>query len=382
MEISRGKKSGAQKVILYAPEGWGKSTAASKMPDTVFIDAEGSTKMLDVARIEADYSDWNNILKAVDYINEESPGACKTLVIDTIDWVEQACINRLNEKHHTDNVLTLDYGKGSQFVHAEFGKLLIRLDKLIEKGVNVVLLAHALMRKQELPEEMGAFDRWELKLQSKQVKAQLKEWADAVLFGNYKTIVVKDTKTKSNKAQGGKRVIYTTHAATWDAKNRHDMPEVMDLDYDELNRYLFSATRTVPETRENAKNERETSENAEKPSKTAPKTSKTASEKPPKQQRGPDLGTSFTPEQIRERAEKTKSLDIDPELKALMLRDNVADWDIQGAVSTLKNCPYAAITPITEYSAEFVKNTLVNKWDGVLRRIKKINTEMEVPFGD
>lgn len=377
MQISRGKKTGAQKIILYAPEGWGKTTAASKMPEPIFIDTEGSTKMLDVVRLEADYSEWNNILKAVDYILEQSPGACQTLVIDTTDWAEQACINMLNTKHHTDNILTLDYGKGSQFVHAEFNKLLIRLDKLIEKGVNVVLLAHALMRKQELPEEMGAFDRWELKLQSKQVKAQLKEWADAVLFGNYKTIVVKDSKTKSNKAQGGKRVIYTAHSATWDAKNRHSMPEVMDLNYEELNRYLFSGTGAVPENKESVPKEPESVQKIEKKDEKTPKSSE-KSKKADNSEKKPS-NNDFSEEELKARAEGIKKLEgIPPELKKLMLQSNVTEWDLQGAVGALKN-PYDSSTPIREYSESFLNGMMAN-WDKVVKKVEKIRDSEEIPF--
>ena len=50
MEITRGKIQSAKKVVVYGPEGIGKSTFASQFPDPLFIDTEGSTKDLDVAR--------------------------------------------------------------------------------------------------------------------------------------------------------------------------------------------------------------------------------------------------------------------------------------------------------------------------------------------
>ena len=81
----------------------------------------------------------------------------------------------------------------------------------------------------ELPDETGGFDVWGLKL-SKQCAPLLKEWPDALLFINYKTYVVA-TDTNSHKAQGGKRVIYTSHSPVWDAKNRHNLPEELDLSY-------------------------------------------------------------------------------------------------------------------------------------------------------
>ena len=45
------------------------------------------------------------------------------------------------------------------------------------------------MRKFEQPDELGAYDRWELKL-DKNTAPLVKEWADMVLFANYKTVVV------------------------------------------------------------------------------------------------------------------------------------------------------------------------------------------------
>ena len=49
----------------------------------------------------------------------------------------------------------------------EIGRFLNSLDELIELGINVVLTAHAQLRKFEQPDEMGAYDRWELKLGKK-----------------------------------------------------------------------------------------------------------------------------------------------------------------------------------------------------------------------
>ncbi len=42
-------------------------------------------------------------------------------------------------------------------------------------GINVVLTAHAQMRKFEQPDEMGAYDRWELKL-GKKTRPRLPRW--------------------------------------------------------------------------------------------------------------------------------------------------------------------------------------------------------------
>ena len=50
MNITRGKVKTAIKMLVYGPEGVGKTTFAAQMPGAVFIDTEGSTKHMDVAR--------------------------------------------------------------------------------------------------------------------------------------------------------------------------------------------------------------------------------------------------------------------------------------------------------------------------------------------
>ena len=47
------------------------------------------------------------------------------------------------------------------------GVFLNKLSDVAEMGINVVLTAHAKIVKFEQPDEMGAYDRWELKLGNK-----------------------------------------------------------------------------------------------------------------------------------------------------------------------------------------------------------------------
>ena len=50
INITKGKQPGARKIVIYGPEGIGKSTFASQFPNPLFIDTENGTKELDVAR--------------------------------------------------------------------------------------------------------------------------------------------------------------------------------------------------------------------------------------------------------------------------------------------------------------------------------------------
>ena len=229
LSITSGRIAKPQKVVIYGPEGIGKTTLASHFPDPVFIDTEGSTYHMDVKRTPKPQS-WQELLSQVEQISR-TPGICKTLVLDTADWAEMICAKSVVDKYQKKSIEDFGYGKGYTYLQEEFGRLLNAFTDVINAGMNVVMTAHAKMRKFEQPDEMGAYDRWEMKL-SKQVAPIVKEWADMVLFANYKTYVVAtDDKGKKHKAQGGSRVIYTSHHPCWDAKNRHGLPNEIPMDY-------------------------------------------------------------------------------------------------------------------------------------------------------
>ena len=241
MEFIKGVLSTPVKTIIYGPEGIGKSTLASCWPEPVFIDVEGSTKNLDVPRFP-DASTWMKILDDVDYVIHH-PDCCRTLVVDTMDKAEIRCTEYILKDKDKNGIEDFGYGKGYVYLQEEFQKLLDKLDKVIACGIHVVCVAHAYMRKFEQPDELGSYDRWELKL-SRKCAPITKEWADMVLFCNYKTMVVnvddQGALKGKNKVRGGKRVMYSTHHACWDAKNRFGLPEEMGLGYEPLAKVINS----------------------------------------------------------------------------------------------------------------------------------------------
>lgn len=381
MEITRGRLKKAKKVVIYGPEGIGKSTFASRFPDPVFIDTEGSTNSMDVARLPRPTS-WTMILEEIEYI-KKNPGACRTLVIDTIDWAEQMCIQSVLDKHQKNGIEDFGYGNGYVYIKEEFGRFLNRLSDLIDLGINVVLTAHAQMRKFEQPDELGAYDRWELKLGKKtssQTSPLVKEWADMLLFCNYKThTVAADDKGKKKKAiGGGKRVMYTSHHPCWDAKNRYGLPEECDMDYEIIHGIIEDENESHGEAKQNTKPA------AEPDFMKIPEGAPEQMEFHPV----PDIPESRPPETAEKRPDppipKDSAFHVDDRipkaLRDLMEDKLVSEEEIQQVVADRGYYPRS--TPILNYDPDFIAGVLVGAWEQVYGMIEKLRESYEIPFDE
>ena len=382
MEITRGKIKGAKKVLIYGPEGIGKTTFAAQFPDPLFIDTEGSTKELDVARLP-DPSSWTILKEEVRYVIQH-PEVCKTLIIDTADWAEKMAIQSVLDEHNKSGIEDFGYGNGYRYVYEKFGELLNLLSDVISRGINVVLTAHATLRKFEQPDEMGAYDRYTMKLidsPKTSISAAVKEWADMVLFANYKTIIITDSKTKKAKAQGGQRVMYTAHHSCWDAKNRYGLPEEMPFSYDQIKQLIESgqAVESAPKHIQKSApapmhDPEELSEKSVKKPETPQKTPEHVSEKP----------KPVTQEDVmREKPVQEEELDmrIPKALRDLMLNDNIAEWDIENFAMSKGFIPYGTKIPDFEtVSPGIIEGLFVAQWTKVRDQIRQARKDMELPF--
>lgn len=343
MNITKGKQQKAQRVVVYGPEGIGKSSLAAQFPTPVFIDIESGTTQLDVARADRP-SSWAMLLGQVAEFRRDNHGF-QTLVVDTADAAERLCIAHVCAVANVSSIEDFGYGKGFTKVGEAWNGLLNELTLVAESaGMHVVMIAHSTMRKFEQPDEFGAYDRFELKL-CKQACGPTKEWCDMLLFANYETIVVRDDKTKSVKAAGGQRVIYTEHSAVFDAKNRHGLPSKMQ--FPKAGAFAaFAACFGMP------------SPEPVTPRVSAPAAT-TAPTPRPKQ----------APAQIApEPKQQPKQMAATPaafnaRLYDLMQRDGITEAEVQGIVAAKGYFPID--TPIHNYPDAFVDGVLVSCWDKV-----------------
>lgn len=356
-EITEGVVNGAQKVVFYGPEGIGKTKFASKFPDPAFIDTEGSTKKYNVRRLPKPTS-WQMLIDEVKSVINNRP--CKTLVIDTADWAERLCTEAVCSRHGKSGVEEFGYGTGYTYVAEEWGRFLNLLQDVVDvANINVVLTAHAIIRKFEQPNEMGAYDRYELKLGKKttaQTAPITKEWADMVLFANYKTFsVAVDDKGKKHKAQGGQRVMYTTHHPCWDAKNRDDLPEELPLDYSAIAHLFNNQTNVTPTVA------------------VPPVTNTTPQQQPvveeikvekELQQGGIQEAVPTENSNVVQQTDESK---LPTALKDLMNQALVTEKEIRRAVS-MKGY-YPEDTPVENYDPNFINGVLIGAWPQILEFI-------------
>ncbi len=257
------------------------------------------------------------------------------------------CLADLCAKNGKTGIEDFGYGKGWEYEKESFGKFLNHLNEVIAAGINVTLVAHAVLRKFEQPDEMGSYDRWELKLGSKttnKISPLVKEWADIVLFCNYKTVVIQtDKEGKKHKAQGNRRVIYTSHHPCWDAKNRFNLPDEIPMEYEQI-RFIYEENAAYSASVHNEQNKRD----------------------------------EPLPETLNDLPDNTG---IPKALADLMAANGVSE-DMICRVCVAKNYVPSGM-PLRDYPKDFVEGCLIGAWSQVLEEIKKLNgsdLENEYPF--
>jgi hypothetical protein len=215
-QITRGVVPRAQRVVVYGVESVGKTTLAAQAPAPIFLDVEDGTSHLDVPRLSV--KAWPALEQA---IKEVAAGGhdFKTLVIDSVDWAEKQAIEDMLAKDKKHGIEDYGYGKGYTAIAERMTRWLALLDSVVARGIHVILIGHSKVARHEPPDGMQPYDRYELKL-TKQTGPLVKEWADALLFANFKTRIVEAESGKAKGIGGKERVVYTQRSAAWDAKCR------------------------------------------------------------------------------------------------------------------------------------------------------------------
>lgn len=369
-EITSGLQNKPYKTVIYGVEGIGKTSLAAKFPDPLFIDTEGSTARMNVRRYPKPTSAamlWDEISEVI----KTKP--CKTLVIDTFDWAERLIIQAICDGSQKKSITSFGYGDGFVQLEEQVGRFLNHLQDVVDiAGINIVITAHAQIKAFNQPDADNSYDRYELKLGNKttaKTSNMLKEWADMVLFCNYKTFVVaKDEKGTKHKGTGGQRVMYTTHSPAWDAKNRDNLPPELPLDFSSI-AHLFKDQKTSEEKVKEIFG----TENVQVFDSVASATP-VPSVPTPEEAKSEPLKYVWQPTPYTE-AEEAEISRLPKALQDLMRANMVHPDEIQKAVSDKGYFPRDMM--IEKYAPDFIQGCLIGAWPSVMQMIQD---ERDLPY--
>lgn len=245
------------RILIYGLQGVGKNMFFSGgdivlgektirhkgAPRPVFIRTEDGMNGLDAKAFDLCES-YMNVLSCLDSLINETHDF-KTVVIDSLDWLETLIHKHVCEK---DNSATIElasggYGKGYTTALNHWSIILSKLNILNkEKRMIIGMVCHSVVVPFNDPEN-EPYDRYEIKLyenkKGRGAKPLIYEAVDVVGFANRNFYVTQKKTAKGDKQAKGidtgeLNKLHLIESPAFKAKNRYNLPSVIDLDWSEF----------------------------------------------------------------------------------------------------------------------------------------------------
>lgn len=233
LTTTKGKQKKPRRIMLYGVYGIGKSTFAAGAPDAVFLPTEDGIANIDCESfpLSKTYEQFMGYLSELCTEDHDR----KTIVVDTLDWLEQLLWRDVERKQCVTSIEDIGYARGYTFACKQWRQILNALDYLRDhKGMDCLLLAHAKIERFSPPDN-DPFDRYSPKLH-KLAAGIMQEWCDEVLYANYRVFTKTEGEGFTKRTQGvgtGERIIHTSERPSHLAKNRANLPETLPLSWQE-----------------------------------------------------------------------------------------------------------------------------------------------------
>ena len=233
------------RVVIYGSHGIGKTTFASKAKSPIFIPTEDGLVgvSVDAFPLAKTYKDVLDALIAIGTTDKY-----KTIVIDSLDWLETLIQSHTCAEHGKDSIEDFGYGKGYVLALKHWRALLATLDHFRSNhGMTSILLAHSEIKRYDTPDS-ESYDRYTIKLH-KASSALIQEWADIVGFANWRVLTKESDAGFGNKRTRGigtgERLLHLEEKPSHIAKSRYSMPKELPLDWESFSSTLGQSLNQI-----------------------------------------------------------------------------------------------------------------------------------------
>jgi len=217
------------RVLIYGPEGLGKTTLGREFPEPVFLQVEdGAPAGMDMAyRTFGHLQSYENVMAAIMSLYTEDHNF-QTVVADTIDAMEPLVWAATCEANEWESIEQPGYGKGYLAADVFWRDFLEGLNALRrDRDMAIVLLAHSEIERFDDP-RTTSYSRFDYRLH-KRAHAIVGDEMDAILFLNQDATIKEDdagfSKKRARAQDTSQRWIYCERRPTMTAKNRYGMPD-------------------------------------------------------------------------------------------------------------------------------------------------------------
>lgn len=240
--LKRKREITPPRLLIYGPEGVGKTTFGAGAPNPIFLPVEdGLGMMVDIPSWDL-ITNYAELEKAIAWLVMEDHDF-QTVTLDSLDWLEKIVWEEACKRNKWATIRDPGYGEGYAAALDVWRFVLDGFETLRQdRKMSFIFIAHAAIVNYKDPEN-PSYDVFQPKLHvsGKGVGANplIAEAVDAILFIKKDAAVTKDQiqgakkgETRARAVGGQQRIIHTDGHAAFKAKNRWNMPDQIVLPND------------------------------------------------------------------------------------------------------------------------------------------------------
>lgn len=240
--VKKGAIEAPQISLIYGPPGVGKTSVAAQAEKPIFVGDFDESKALPVDRLPSP-KDFDDFMKQLEMIGAEESGY-RTLVVDNLSYLEPLVWSKTCKAEEVDSIEKVGGGYAKGYIEALTHWRAMR-DALVsvraKRGMEIILIAHSAVKSFTSPSTQQAYDRFRIDIHEKAANLFYRTCQN-VLFANFETFTTLDQRKRVRAFDKGQRFFHTQWSAAFDAKNRLNLPEKVELNWSAMKAQAMPVT--------------------------------------------------------------------------------------------------------------------------------------------